>query len=77
MQHHRVEHIGLWVHDLERMRRFYVDRLGGNSSALYVNERTGFKSYFISFREGARIELMIGRISPGVKPLQRRQGMGT
>lgn len=44
--------------DLERVRAFYVDALGGRCGPLYRNERTGFRSYFISFGEGARIELM-------------------
>jgi lactoylglutathione lyase len=54
----RIEHVALWVHDLERMRAFYVESLGGRSGTPYHNERTGFRSYFISFSEGARIELM-------------------
>jgi lactoylglutathione lyase len=54
----RVEHVAVWVHELERMREFYVERLGGQSSARYHNSRTGFTSYFISFGEGCRIELM-------------------
>jgi lactoylglutathione lyase len=56
----RIEHVALWVRDLERMRGFYVDALGGRSGPEYVNPRTGFRSYFVSFDEGARIELMTG-----------------
>ncbi len=54
----RIEHVAVWVRDLERMRVFYVDRLGATSSALYHNDATGFRSHFISFPEGARLELM-------------------
>lgn len=32
--------------------------LDGRSGALYENARTGFRSYFVSFDEGARLELM-------------------
>ena len=32
--------------------------LDGRSGALYENPRTGFRSYFVSFDEGARLELM-------------------
>jgi lactoylglutathione lyase len=56
----RIEHVALWVRDLERMRSFYVEDLGGRSGSQYVNTRTGFRSYFIAFDEGARIELMAG-----------------
>jgi catechol 2,3-dioxygenase-like lactoylglutathione lyase family enzyme len=54
----RVHHIGLWAADLERLRAFYVDVLGGVSGPRYENPRTGFRSYFVSFGEGARLELM-------------------
>jgi len=54
----RVDHVALWVRDLETMRNFYVERLGGRSGALYHNARTGFRSCFIAFPEGPRIELM-------------------
>ena len=54
----RVDHVALWVRDLEAMRDFYVQRLGGRSGSLYNNARTGFRSCFIAFPEGARIELM-------------------
>jgi lactoylglutathione lyase len=61
----RVEHVALWVQDLERMREFYVAQLGGQSGARYHNPRTGLVSYFISFDGGCRIELMQG---PAVGP---------
>jgi lactoylglutathione lyase len=54
----RIEHVALWVRDLEGMRDFYVASLDGESGARYENPRTGFRSYFISFGGGARLELM-------------------
>ncbi len=53
-----IEHIAMYVIDLEKARDFFVSFLGGKSNDGYHNERTGFRSYFISFDEGARIELM-------------------
>jgi lactoylglutathione lyase len=53
-----IHHVALWVADLERARAFYADLLGGRAGALYHNERTGFRSYFVSFGAGARLELM-------------------
>ena len=53
-----LDHVGVWVRDLERMRAFYARQLGGEAGRLYENARTGFRSYFISFGEGARLELM-------------------
>ena len=54
----RIEHVALWVSDLDRLRDFYVTLLGGQSNALYENPKTGFRSYFIAFGDGARLELM-------------------
>jgi lactoylglutathione lyase len=53
-----IEHVGLWVRDLEPMRAFYTEALGGVSGDLYENPVTGFRSYFVSFGKGARLELM-------------------
>jgi lactoylglutathione lyase len=53
-----IHHVALWVADLERARAFYVDLLGGRAGAPYHNQRTGFRSYFVSFGPGARLELM-------------------
>lgn len=53
-----IEHVAVWVRDLDRMRVFYTETLGGASGDFYENPATGFKSYFVSFGEGARLELM-------------------
>ena len=53
-----VHHVAVWVSDLERARAFYADALGGRSGPAYHNPRTGFRSYFVAFGEGARLELM-------------------
>jgi len=53
-----IEHVAVFVRDLEGMRQFYVAMLGARSGARYENPRTGFRSYFISFTEGSRLELM-------------------
>jgi lactoylglutathione lyase len=60
-----IEHVALWARDLEGLRDFYVGALGGRSGPLYENPRTGFRSYFIAFGEGARLELMS---RPGAEP---------
>ncbi|MBR6996984.1 MAG: VOC family protein [Ruminococcus sp.] len=54
----RIEHIAMYVGDLEAARDFFVKYLGGTSNAGYHNKNTGFRSYFISFDDGARLELM-------------------
>ena len=55
----KIEHVGLWVHDLEVMREFYEKYLDGEAGDLYHNQSTNFKSYFLTFPSGeTRLELM-------------------
>jgi len=54
----KIEHIAIWVTDLEKMRDFYCKYFAGVANEKYVNSTKGFSSYFISFASGARLELM-------------------
>ena len=53
-----IEHIALYVNDLEAAREFFVRYLEGSSDDGYFNRTTGFRSFFISFNSGARLEIM-------------------
>ncbi len=53
-----IEHIAMYVNDLEVARDFFVKYLGGRSNDGYHNRTTGFRSFFISFDGGARSEIM-------------------
>lgn len=53
-----IDHIAMYVSDLEAARDFFTGYLGGISNDGYHNKKTGFRSYFISFDGGARLELM-------------------
>ena len=54
----KIEHIAMYVNELESARDFFVKYLRGVSNDGYHNKTTGFKSYFISFDDGARLEIM-------------------
>lgn len=54
----RIEHIAMYVNDLEKARDFFVKYFGAVSNAGYHNQTTGFRSYFLSFDDGARLEIM-------------------
>ena len=54
----RIEHIAMYVNDIEQAREFYIKYLDGKSNDGYHNAKTGFRSYFISFEDGARLEIM-------------------
>lgn len=54
----KIEHIAMYVNELEAARDFFVKYLGGVSNGGYHNGTTGFRSFFISFDDGARLEIM-------------------
>ena len=62
----KIEHIAAWVRDLEGMKAFYQTFFGACPGMKYVNSSKGFSSYFLSFGNGARLELMHnGSVQPG------------
>lgn len=67
----RVEHVALWAVDLEVVCGFYTEHLGALAGELYVNEAKGFCSRFLSWGEGARLEVMRREDVVG-----RREGTG-
>ena len=54
----KIEHIALYVNDLEAARNFFVKYFGAASNDGYCNPGTNFRSYFLSFDDGTRLELM-------------------
>jgi lactoylglutathione lyase len=54
----KIEHLAIWVKDLEKMRAFFEQYFEGKSNEKYVNPRKKFESYFLQFSEGSRLELM-------------------
>lgn len=68
----KIEHIAMYVKDIEAAREFFVKYLGGTSNDEYHNNTTDFQSYFISFDDGARLELMTRpELADLEKPLNR------
>ena len=54
----KIEHLAVWVKDLEPMRQFYETYFGGTAGDKYYNPTKKFTSYFLSFEQGCRLELM-------------------
>ena len=54
----KIEHIAIYVKDLEKAREFFEKYFGGKANDGYHNLTTDFRSYFISFEDGSRLELM-------------------
>ena len=55
----RIEHLAIWVHDLEKLKEFYIKYFEMKCGEKYTNIKKNYSSYFLSF-EGAstRIEIM-------------------
>ena len=53
-----IEHIAMYVKDLETARDFFIRYFDATSNSGYHNEKTGFRSYFLTFDNGARLEIM-------------------
>jgi lactoylglutathione lyase len=54
----RLEHVGLWVRDLDTVAEFYARYFQASIGARYENPRKGFESRFLVFSGGARLEIM-------------------
>lgn len=54
----RIEHIAMYVNDLEKARDFFIKYFHAVSNEGYHNQTTDFRSYFLRFDDGARLEIM-------------------
>lgn len=54
----RIEHVAIWARDLEALKIFYVKYFHCKAGEKYVNQKKNFESYFLSFDDGARLEIM-------------------
>ena len=73
----RIEHVALWVRDLDLVCDFYVRYLGATPGPRYQNPVKDFISRFLSFADGARLELMTstGRLPPATPPAGQPLGL--
>ena len=68
----KIEHLAIWVKDLEKMKDFYQTYFEARAGELYINEKKQFHSYFLSFGQSAtRLELMQ---MPGILPKEGQRG---
>ena len=65
----KIEHIAIWVDNLEEMRRFYETYFDAKSNKKYHNPKKDFSSYFLSFASGSRLEIMH---KPGIRPIPEK-----
>jgi len=53
-----IHHIAIWVQDIEKIKAFYTKYFNCVSGEKYINQIKKFESYFLTFENGAKIELM-------------------
>jgi lactoylglutathione lyase len=53
-----LEHLALWTPRLESLRDFYVLHFGCTAGSLYSSQKRPFRSYFLTFPGGGRLEIM-------------------
>ena len=54
----QIEHIAMYVNDIEKTKEFFAKYFNATSNEGYHNPNTDFRSYFLSFDDGARLEIM-------------------
>ena len=54
----KIDHIGLYVDDLEKSKEFFIQFFKAECHPMYHNPRTGLRTYFLSFDGATRLELL-------------------
>ena len=54
----KIEHVAIWVRDIDKVGEFYRKYFGGVVHPIYRNPAKQFTSRFITFDDGARLEIM-------------------
>lgn len=55
----RIEHIAMYVNNLEDAKAFFAKYFSAKANDGYYNKITGFRSYFLTFEDGTRIEIWL------------------
>lgn len=72
----KIEHLAIWVKDLESMKLFYKKYFNATAGEKYHNPKKNFHSYFLSFEQGCRLELMYKPEIPDNKNEVTHQALG-
>ncbi|QQO07567.1 VOC family protein [Breznakiella homolactica] len=54
----KINHVALYVEDLEKMKTFYEKYFGATANTMYHNPKTTLRTYFLEFADGCRLEIM-------------------
>ena len=53
-----INHIAMYVDNLEKAKDFFIHYFGAYSNEGYHNVKNNFSSYLLTFADGAKLELM-------------------
>ena len=68
----KIEHVAIWVNDLEKAKEFFTTYFDAHANDGYHNKTTDFRSYFLTFKNGSRLEIMHHpQMTDLEKPLRR------
>ena len=72
----KIDHLAIWTKDIEKMKTFYLEFFEVSANEKYFNTTKNFSSYFLSFPNGTRIELMHRpEISKQLEGLEQNLGL--
>ncbi|MED9904496.1 MAG: VOC family protein [Lachnospiraceae bacterium] len=54
----KIEHIAMYVNELEDTKYFFEKYFNAKANNGYHNPNSDFRSYFLTFEDGARLEIM-------------------
>lgn len=54
----KINHIAVYTNQLEKIKNFYITYFEASSNDGYHNPTSGLRTYFLSFSDGAKLELM-------------------
>lgn len=58
-----LEHVAIWTDNLEQLKQYYIKYFGATANEKYTSKQNQFHSYFLTFKSGARLEIMT---KPGI-----------
>jgi glyoxalase len=70
----KIDHIAIYVCNLEGARDFFMQYFGAKSNEGYHNKRTDFRSFFLSFDDNTRLELMTRPQLTDMEKVRERTG---
>ena len=70
----KIDHIAIYVCNLEGARDFFMQYFGAKSNEGYHTKRTDFRSFFLSFDDNTRLELMTRPQLADMEKVRERTG---